>query len=105
MEKIKFIEVTPEQLQKQISTGVKEQLNEFLKHYTPKQANKYLTQQKVTIVFNVNISIIHNMYTSNCLKPLSIDFLCSDIEKGLISMVKYLVHRLVMKFLYYQFFN
>ena len=87
MEKIQFIGVTPEQLQKQISNGVKEQLNEFLKHYTPKQPNEYLTRKDVSKLFNVDISTVHNWCKSGRLKPLGLGnrvyFLKSDIDKCL----------------------
>jgi len=87
MEKIQFIGVTPEQLQKQISNGVKEQLNDFLKHYTPKQPNEYLTRKDVSKLFNVDISTVHNWCKSGRLKPLGLGnrvyFLKSDIDKCL----------------------
>lgn len=87
MESIQFIGVTPEQLQKQISNGVKEQLNEFLKHYTPKQPNEYLTRQEVAKMFGVDISTVHNWCKSKRLKPFGLGsrvyFLRSDIEQSL----------------------
>ncbi|MBX2960633.1 MAG: helix-turn-helix domain-containing protein [Flavobacteriales bacterium] len=87
MESIQFIGVTPEQLQKQISNGVKEQLTEFLKIYTPKQPNEYLSRQEVANMFGVDLSTIHNWCKSNKLKPLALGnrvyFLRSDIENSL----------------------
>jgi predicted DNA-binding transcriptional regulator AlpA len=87
MEKIQFFEVSPEQLQQQITSGVKEQLNEFLKNYTPKQPNEYLTRKEVATLFNVDISTIHNWCKSGRLKPLGLGsrvyFLRSEIDKCL----------------------
>ena len=87
METIQFIGVTPEQLQKQISNGVKEQLNDFLKHYTPKQPNEYLTRKEVATLFNVDISTVHNWCKSGKLKPLGLGariyFLRSEIDECL----------------------
>ena len=87
MESIQFIGVTPEQLQKQITNGVKEQLTEFLKLYTPKQHNEYLTRKDVATMFNVDLSSVHNWCKSGKLKPLGIGarvyFLRSDIEQSL----------------------
>jgi predicted DNA-binding transcriptional regulator AlpA len=84
MEKIQFIEVTPEQLQQQITTGVKEQLNEFLKYYTPKQPQVYVTRREVATLFDVDISTIHNWCKSGRLKPLGLGsrvyFLRSEID-------------------------
>ena len=87
MESIQFIGVTPQQLQAQIAKGVKEQLNEFLKLYTPKQPNEYLTRQEVASMFNVDLSTIHNWCKSKRLKPIGLGarvyFLRSDIEQSL----------------------
>ncbi len=59
MSKIKFIQTTPQELQNQISEGVKNQLNDFSKHFTQKQLNKYLTQSIVVMMLNVCLSTIH----------------------------------------------
>lgn len=81
---VQFIQYTPEQLQNEILAGVKHQLDDFLKHFTPKQPNEYLTRQEVAKMFNVDISTVHNWCKSKKLKPLGIGsrvyFLRSDIE-------------------------
>lgn len=87
MQQIQFISTTPQELQNQINEGVKNQLTEFLKHYTPKQPNEYLTRQEVAQMFNVDLSTIHNWCKSGKLKPLGLGarvyFLRSDIEQSL----------------------
>jgi hypothetical protein len=87
MEAIQLIQITPEQLQTEILKGVKIQLENFLKHFTPKQPNEYLTRQDVAKMFNVDISTIHNWCKSGKLKPLGLGsrvyFLRSDIEASL----------------------
>lgn len=87
MEKIQFIGVTPDQLQKQITNGVKEQLTEFLENFKPKQPNEYLTRQEVAALFKVDISTIHNWCKSGKLNPKGIGnrvyFLRSDIDDSL----------------------
>ncbi len=87
MATVQFIQTTPEQLQLQISAGVKSQLEDFLKHFTPKQPNEYLTRQEVAQMFNVDLSTIHNWCKSKKLKPLGLGsrvyFLRSDIEESL----------------------
>ena len=84
METIQFIQVTPEQLQQQISDRIKSQLEEFLKEYKPKQPNEYLTRLEVSKLFAVDISTIHNWCKSGRLKPLGIGsrvyFLRADID-------------------------
>lgn len=84
---IQFISYSPEQLQSEITAGVKIQLQEFLKHFTPKQPNEYLTRQDVAQMFNVDISTINNWSKNGKLKPLGMGgrvyFLRSDIEASL----------------------
>ena len=87
---VQFIQTTPEELQTQITEGVKSQLAEFLKHFKPKQPNEYLTRQEVAQMFSVDLSTVHNWSKSNKIKPLGIGsrvyFLRSDIEASLIPL-------------------
>lgn len=87
MATVQFIQTTPQELQQQINEGVKIQLTEFLKHFTPKQPNDYLTRQQVAQMFNVDISTISNWQKSKRLNPLGIGsrvyFLRSEIEASL----------------------
>lgn len=84
---VQFIQITPEQLQNEIIAGVKLQLDDFLKHFTAKQPNEYLTRQEVAKMFNVDISTVHNWCKSKKINPLGIGsrvyFLRSDIEASL----------------------
>jgi hypothetical protein len=87
MSTIQFIQTTPQELQNQISEGVKSQLENFLKHFQPKQPNEYLTRSDVAKMFNVDLSTVHNWSKSGKLKPLGLGarvyFLRSDIEQSL----------------------
>jgi predicted DNA-binding transcriptional regulator AlpA len=88
MQTIQFIQYTPEQLQSEISNGVKIQLEEFLKHFTPTQPKEYLTRQEVATMLSVDLSTIHNMCKSKRLHPLSMGgsrvyFLRSTVEANL----------------------
>lgn len=85
---IQFIQVTPEQLQTEISAGVKHQLDTFLKHFIPTHKKEYLTRQEVAQMLSVDLSTIHNMCKSKRLNPLSLGgsrvyFLRSEIEASL----------------------
>lgn len=84
---VQFIQYSPEQLQAEISAGVKSQLVDFLKHFTPKQPNEYLTRQEVAQMFNVDISTIHNWCKSKRLNPMGLGsrvyFLRSEVEASL----------------------
>ncbi|MBC7525903.1 MAG: helix-turn-helix domain-containing protein [Flavobacterium sp.] len=90
MSAIQFIQYTPEQLQSEISNGVKIQLQEFLKHFKPVQPAEYLTRQQVAKMFDVDLSTVHNWCKSGKLKPLGIGsrvyFLRTDIEACLIPL-------------------
>lgn len=90
MQTIQFIQYTPEQLQSEISKGVKSQLDEFLKHFKPVQPAEYLTRQQVAKMFDVDLSTVHNWCKSGKLKPLGIGsrvyFLRTDIEAGLVPL-------------------
>jgi hypothetical protein len=87
---IQFIQYTPEQLQSEISNGVKIQLEEFLKHFKPIQPAEYLTRQQVAKMFDVDLSTVHNWSKSGKLKPLGLGsrvyFLRTDIEACLIPL-------------------
>ncbi|MDI5949007.1 helix-turn-helix domain-containing protein [Flavobacterium yafengii] len=87
MQTVQFIQTTPQELQLQITEGVKIQLENFLKHFTPKQPNEYLTRQEVAQMFNVDLSTIHNWCKSKKLNPLGLGsrvyFLRSEIEASL----------------------
>jgi hypothetical protein len=87
MSTIQFIQTTPQELQNQINEGVKSQIQDFLKHFQPKQPNEYLTRSDVAQMFNVDLSTVHNWSKSGKLKPLGLGarvyFLRSDIEQSL----------------------
>ena len=87
---VQFIQYTPEQLQSEISKGVKSQLDEFLKHFKPVQPAEYLTRQQVAKMFDVDLSTVHNWCKSGKLKTLGIGsrvyFLRTDIEACLIPL-------------------
>ena len=90
MATVQFIQTTPEELETQITEGVKVQLENFLKHFKPKQPNEYLTRQEVAQMFNVDLSTIHNWCKSGKLNPLGLGsrvyFLRSEIEASLIPL-------------------
>ena len=90
MQKIQFIGYTPTQLQEEITNGVKSQLDEFLKTFTPKQPHDYLTRKDVAEMFDVDLSTIHNWCKKGKLNPLGMGnrvyFLRSEIEASLIPL-------------------
>lgn len=88
MEKIQFIQVTPQQLEEKILTGIKTELSLFLETFQPKGPDSYLTRKEVSDLFKVDISTVHNWCKSGRLKPYQIGarvyFKMSDIESSLI---------------------
>jgi hypothetical protein len=87
MATVQFIQTTPQELQMQITEGVKIQLENFLKHFTPKQPNEYLTRQEVAKMLSVDISTVHNYCKRKILQPKGIGgrvyFLRSEVEASL----------------------
>lgn len=87
MAQVQFISTTPQELQQQINEGVKNQLQDFLKHFTPTQPKEYLSRKDVSNMFGVDISTVHNWCKAKKLNPLGIGsrvyFLRSEVEASL----------------------
>ena len=87
MGQIQFIQVSPEQLQSEITKGVKEHLDEFLKHFKPEPKKEYLSRQDVSLMFGVDISTVHNWTKAGKLRALGISgrvyYLRSEVENSL----------------------
>lgn len=84
---IQFVATTPQDLQAQISAGIKFQLEEFLKHFTPIKHNEYVNRHQVAEMFGVHISTIALWQKNGTLNPLGLSgkvyFLRSEIEASL----------------------
>ena len=72
MSTIQFIQVTPEQLENAILTGVKEQLNELKKEFQPKEPTIFLTRNEVKKLLKVDLSTVHNWTKKGKLKSYGI---------------------------------
>lgn len=59
MATIQFLQITPEQLQKAILDGVKEQLDQLRKEFQPKQPEEYLSRDEVKELLKINLSTVH----------------------------------------------
>ena len=90
MKQIQFIQVTPEQLQEAIINGVKNQLENFKRHFQPKEPTEYLTRKEVSDLFKVDISTIHNWTVKGILKAYSIGrrvyYKRSEVEHAIIKL-------------------
>ena len=90
MEQIQFLGVTPDQLQSQITSGIKTQLEDFLKKYAPQQPKEYLSRTEVSTMLGVNLSTLHNWKQKNILVPVGIGarvyYLRSEVDACLIRL-------------------
>lgn len=90
MAQIQFVATSPQDLKNEITADVKVILDDFLKHFTPKQPAEYLTRQQVVQMFDVDLSTVANWQKNGKLKPLGLGsrvyFLRSDIEASLIPL-------------------
>ena len=55
MKTIQFIQVTPEQLQEAIISGINTKLEELKKGFSPKSPTEYLTRKQVAEMFKIDI--------------------------------------------------
>lgn len=69
---IQFIQLTPQELQNAILTGVKEQLNELKNSFQPKEPATYLTRTEVSKLLSVDISTVHNLTVKGILQKYQI---------------------------------
>jgi hypothetical protein len=72
MQTIQFLNCSPEQVESQITAGIKKELDNFLKLYKPTPPTEYLTRQNVADMFDINLSSVHNWSKKGILKPLAI---------------------------------
>ncbi len=90
MKKLQFIEITPEEHQDAILEGVDKRLQEFRKHFQPKEPETYLTRKQVCEILHVDQSTLHNWKHKGRLKPVGIGkrvlYRRSDIEKALVQL-------------------
>lgn len=92
MKTVQFISVTPDQLQNAIIEGVKTQLEDFKKHFQPKEPSELLTRQEVAKLFKVDISTIHNWTKRGEIQSYSVGsriyYKRCEIENSLIKLKK-----------------
>lgn len=90
MSQIQFIQITPEQLKKEIVEGVKSHIDDLKKSFNTKSNEEYLTRNDVATMFQVDISTVHNWAKAGKLNKKAIGnrvyFLRSEVEKSLIDL-------------------
>jgi len=84
---VQLIQITPEELQREILKGVKLQIDDLKNHFQPKQPNEYLSRSEVSKMLGVDLSTLHNWNKKKILNPLAISgrvfYLRSEIEASL----------------------
>lgn len=92
MQTVQFIQVTPEQLQNAIIEGVKLQLNEFKKHFQPKEPNEYLTRLEVSKLLKIDLSSVHNWTKKGLLQSYQIGgrvyYKRKEVENAIVKLNK-----------------
>ena len=92
MSQIQFIQISPEQLQNQIIEGVKLQLQDLKKHFTPKEPTTYLTRQEVAELLSVDISTVHNLSVKGTLQKYQIGgrilYKREELERAIVKLNK-----------------
>ncbi len=87
---IQFVQISPKELQETILAGVKIQLEQLKKEFTPKQPTEYLTRAAVSELFSVDPSTVDNWARSKKLIRHCIGnrvyFKRSELEQSLITI-------------------
>ena len=87
---IQFVQVTPEQLEEAIMSGIKTQLEDLKKHFEPKAPKQYLTRQQVSKMLSIDLSTVHNWTKKGILTAHQIGgrvfYLRTDVENGIIKL-------------------
>lgn len=88
MPQLQFIQISPEQLQEAILSGVKKQLEELKKEYQPKEPEEYLTRLETADLLKVDPSTIFNWTKKGLIKSYGLSgrvyYKRSEIEKNII---------------------
>lgn len=90
MQQVQLIGITPEQLQNAIIEGVQSQLNNFKKHFEPKNPTEYLTRKEVSSMLQIDLSTLHNWVKAKKLKAFGIGnrvyFKRVEVEQAIIHL-------------------
>ena len=92
MEKIQFIQTTPEQVTEVILQGFRNEIEKLKKDFQPKEPTEYLTRNEVKELLKCDLSTIHNWNKKGKLKAYGIGnrvfYKRSEVEKAIIELRK-----------------
>jgi excisionase family DNA binding protein len=84
---IQLIQITPDELQQEIISGMRAEIDKLKKEFQPKEPTEYLTRQQVKELLNVDISTIHNWTKRGKLKSYGLGnrvyYKRSEVESGI----------------------
>jgi hypothetical protein len=92
MEKIQFIQITPDELKDAIINGVRKELEKLKKDFQPKDPEQFLTRNEVADMLKINISTVHNWTKEGTLIRHQIAgrvyYKRTEIEKSIVPLKK-----------------
>ncbi len=87
MSAIQLIQITPDELQRAILKGVRQQVSELKEHFQPKHPTEYLTRKQTAELLQVDLSTLYSWNKKGILQPLGIGkrvyYRREDIEQAL----------------------
>ena len=90
MQTVQLIQITAEQLQNAIITGVNLQLESLKLHFQPKEAPKYLTRSEVSKMLQVSYVTLNKWNKNGTLKAVGIGgrvlYRQKDIESKIVEL-------------------
>lgn len=92
MKSIRFIEVTPEQLQTAIIEGVKVHLDELKKDFQPKEPTEFLTREETTELLKVSKATLWRWTNNGTLQSYGLEtkvyYKRKEVEQAMIKLNK-----------------
>lgn len=90
MEKLQFIQTTPQQLQDAIIEGIKIHLEEIKEHIQLKTPTKYISRSDLAESLDVNLSTIHNWTKKGKLKSYGLGgkvyYKWDEVEEAIVKL-------------------
>lgn len=90
MSVIQMIQVTPEELQKQISKSIKDYIDELIESIQDKVSDEYLTRKETAQLLKVDLSTIHNWTKEKKIESYGLGgrvyYKRSEIENSLVEL-------------------
>ena len=87
---LQFIQITPEQLQEAIISGVKLEINKLQENFQPKKPDELMTRNEVKDFLKVDLSTVHNWTKKGKLKSYGLGhriyYKRSEVEQSIIPL-------------------